>query len=80
MLKIFSVVSYSQEMVISLDCYINNSYLEKQIHFLPTFYLKVLLFGISPIIFGFLSSMVWMAIKVLMKKIKNRNIDVKLNI
>jgi hypothetical protein len=28
MLKIFSVVSYSQEMIISLDCYINNTYLE----------------------------------------------------
>ncbi len=28
MLKVFSVFSYSQEMIISLDCYLKNSYFE----------------------------------------------------
>jgi uncharacterized protein YneF (UPF0154 family) len=48
--------------------------------FLPTYYLKVLLFGISPLVFGFLSSLVWLAIKIIMKRLKKREIDVKLTI
>jgi membrane protein required for beta-lactamase induction len=67
-------------MIISLDCFMSKSLLVKMTNYIPTFYLKVLLFGLSPIIFGLFSLLVWMLIDFFMKRFKNREIDVKLNI
>lgn len=79
-LQAFSILSSSQEIFLSLDCYLNMSTFSHLTRILPSFYLKVLLFGLIPIMFGLISTVIWILIGFLMKKLRDREIDVRLNI
>jgi hypothetical protein len=77
-LNSLSILSSSQEIIISIDCFIIKSGLKNITENIPTLYIKVIVFGLLPIGLGLIASILWMVFYFLVKN--NKEMQVRQNI
>jgi hypothetical protein len=79
-LQVFSIVSSSQQMFISIDCFITKSEFPIITDYIPAIYLKVIFFGILPIVCGMIAAIIWFIIHLVYLRLTGLQTQLKMNI
>ena len=79
-LNVFSIITSSQEIVFSVECFLLKSGLEINFERFPTIYIKTIVYALFPIIIGTFAAVAWYCIHYVIKKFSQRVTQVKNNI